>query len=176
VKEFLKLVNIGEVTGKMVTASCAPFALHFCHQRCWSRRIVWTISVLRTETVTNRCYVNKQIMWVYYQQASNFCRPVLTYWLTDWHHQAFNICWLWCFSLCFSIWLTCNAPMASVLLVMGALQIPDMMVMIYDQWLTDCWSCMAFLLRQLFFVAAVVYSGSWDFFYMADVNNFSLVN
>ena len=125
VKEFLKLVNIGEVTGKMVTASCAPFALHFCHQRCWSRRIVWTISVLRTETVTNRCYVNKQIMWVYYQQASNFCRPVLTYWLTDWHHQAFNICWLWCFSLCFSIWLTCNAPMASVLLVMGALQIPD---------------------------------------------------
>jgi len=30
--------------------------------------------------------------------------------------------------------------------------------------------------RQLFFVAAVVYSGSWDFFYMADVNNFLLVN
>jgi len=26
--------------------------------------------------------------------------------------------------------------------------------------------------RQLFFVAAVVYSGSWDFLYMADVNNF----
>jgi len=47
---------------------------------------------------------------------------------------------------------------------MGALQIPDMMVMTYDQWLTDCLSCMVFLLRQLFFVAAVVYSGSWDFF------------
>jgi len=29
--------------------------------------------------------------------------------------------------------------------------------------------------RQLFFVAAVVYSGSWDF-YMADVNNFLLMN
>jgi len=32
------------------------------------------------------------------------------------------------------------------------------------------------LLQQLFFVMAVVYSGSWDFFYMADVNNFLLVN
>jgi len=32
------------------------------------------------------------------------------------------------------------------------------------------------LLRQLFFVAAVVYSGSWNVFYMADVNNFLSVN
>jgi len=32
------------------------------------------------------------------------------------------------------------------------------------------------LTRQLFFVAAAVYSGSWDFFYMADVNTFLLVN
>jgi len=32
------------------------------------------------------------------------------------------------------------------------------------------------LLQQLFFAEAVVYSGSWDFFYMADVSNFLLVN
>ena len=32
-----------------------------------------------------------------------------------------------------------------------------------------------FLLQQLFFVVAVVYSGSW-IFYMADVSNFLLVN
>jgi len=31
------------------------------------------------------------------------------------------------------------------------------------------------LLQQLFFVAAVVYSGLWDF-YMADINNFLFVN
>jgi len=30
--------------------------------------------------------------------------------------------------------------------------------------------------QRLFFAAAVVYSGSWDFFYMADVNTFLLVN
>ena len=32
------------------------------------------------------------------------------------------------------------------------------------------------LLQQLLIVVAVVYSGSLDFFYMADVNNFLLVN
>jgi len=32
------------------------------------------------------------------------------------------------------------------------------------------------LLRQLFFVAVVMYSGPWDFFYVANVNNFLLVN
>jgi len=31
------------------------------------------------------------------------------------------------------------------------------------------------LLQKLFFVVAVVYCGSWDF-YMVDVNNFLLVN
>ena len=61
VKEFLKLVNIWQVTGKMVIISCAPFTLHFCPQRCWSRRISWITCVLQTETVTNRCYINRQI-------------------------------------------------------------------------------------------------------------------
>jgi len=32
------------------------------------------------------------------------------------------------------------------------------------------------LLRQFFFVAAVMYSGSWDFFYIADLNIFLLLN
>jgi len=45
----------------MVIASCAPFALHFCPQIWWSRQISWITWVLRTETVTNRCYVNRQI-------------------------------------------------------------------------------------------------------------------
>jgi len=58
-------------------------------------------------------------MWVCYQQISNCCRPVMTYWLTDWHHQ----------------------------------------------WLTDCWSCMAFCCSIFFFVTAVVHSQSWDFIY-----------
>ena len=35
--------------------------LHFCPQRCWSRQISCITCVLRTETVTNRCYVNRQI-------------------------------------------------------------------------------------------------------------------
>jgi len=36
-----------------------------------------------------------RLIWVYYQQISNCCRPrpLLTYWLTDWHHQWLTDCW-----------------------------------------------------------------------------------
>jgi len=33
-----------------------------------------------------------RLMWVYCQQTSNCCRPVLTYWLTDWRHQWLTDC------------------------------------------------------------------------------------
>jgi len=33
------------------------------------------------------------LTWVYYQQISNCCKPVLTYWLTDWCHQWLTDCW-----------------------------------------------------------------------------------
>ena len=38
-------------------------------------------------------------MWVNYQEISNCCRPVLTYWLTDWRHQWLTDCWL-CMAFC----------------------------------------------------------------------------
>ena len=38
-----------------------PIRIAFCPQRCWSRRISWITCVLQTETVTNRCYINRQI-------------------------------------------------------------------------------------------------------------------
>jgi len=47
--------------------------------------------ILCTEIVTDCCYVNWQISvlaWAYYQQISNYCTPVLTYWPTDWGHQC----------------------------------------------------------------------------------------
>ena len=53
--------TFGKVTGKMVIVLSAQFALHFCHQRCWSRQISWITCVLQTETVTIHCYVNKRI-------------------------------------------------------------------------------------------------------------------
>jgi len=34
-----------------------------------------------------------RLMWVYYQQISNCCRPVLTYWLTHWRRQWLTDCW-----------------------------------------------------------------------------------
>ena len=37
------------------------FALHFCHQRCRTRWISKITCLLRTETVTDCCYANRQI-------------------------------------------------------------------------------------------------------------------
>ena len=53
--------HLAKLQAKWLTVSCAPFALHFCSQRCWSCQINWITCVLQTETITNRCYVNRQI-------------------------------------------------------------------------------------------------------------------
>ena len=34
-----------------------------------------------------------RLMWVNYQDIPNCCRPVLTYWLTDWHRQWLTDYW-----------------------------------------------------------------------------------
>ena len=58
-----RICNIGEhlekLQAKWLIVSYAPFSLHFCHQRCRTRQIRKVTSVLRTETVTNRSYVNR---------------------------------------------------------------------------------------------------------------------
>jgi len=53
--------HLAKIWAKWLLVSHAPFALHFCPQRCWSRQISKITSVLRTEPVTNCCYVNRQI-------------------------------------------------------------------------------------------------------------------
>jgi len=110
-----RIFKIGEhlvkLKAKWLVVACAPFALHFCPQRRWSRQINWITCVLWTETVTNHCYVNRQINMSNYQQVSNCCRPVLTYWPTDWCHQWLTDCWS-CTAFCcdsFSLlWQLCT--------------------------------------------------------------------
>jgi len=103
----------------MAIVSCAPFALHFCPQRCWSRQIRWITCALRTETVTNRCYVNRQI------NVSLLSTNI------ELLYTSFD--------------LLTDRLTPSVI---------DRLLITYG-----------ILLRLLFFVAAVVYSGSWDFLY-----------
>jgi len=110
--------------------------------------IYWITGVLRTETVTNRCYVNRQIDMSYYQQISNYCKPVLFCWPTDWRHQRIR-------GFFINDMRYIN-PRFTYLLYL----LTDRLVIMY-----------CILLRQLFCVVAVMYSGSWDF-YMADVNRF----
>ena len=96
VKEILRLVNIWRWYGQnrwLCHKTYTPFVLHFCPQRCRSRQISWITCVLLTETVIKRCYVIGRLMWVNYQAISNCCRPVLTYWLTDWRRQWLTDCW-----------------------------------------------------------------------------------
>jgi len=49
-------------------------------------------SLYITDKLTSH-YVNRQINVSYYQQISNCCRPVLTYWPIDWRHQWLTDCW-----------------------------------------------------------------------------------
>ena len=53
--------HLAKLQAKWLIVACTPFALHFCHQRCWSHQISWITCVLRMVNVTDRCYVNRQI-------------------------------------------------------------------------------------------------------------------
>jgi len=85
--------HLAKLQAKWLIVSCAPFALHFCHQRCWSRQIGWITCVLRQKLLLIVVTLTGRWMWVYYQQISNCCRPVLTYWPTDWRYQWLTDYW-----------------------------------------------------------------------------------
>jgi len=87
-KEFLKLVNNWQITRKMVIVSRAPFALHFCHQRCWSCQISYITCVLQTETVANHCYVSKQVNVSLL--STNIKLLLDQFLLTDWQTDAIS--------------------------------------------------------------------------------------
>ena len=79
--------HLEKLQAEWLIISCASFALYFCPQRCWPHQISWIACVLRTEAVTNRCYVNRQINVSLLSTNINCRRPDLTYWETDWRHQ-----------------------------------------------------------------------------------------
>jgi len=70
-KKFKNWWTFDEVTGKMVDCFVRPIRTAVLSSKVLSRQISWITCVLRTEAVTNRCYVNKQIkvclLWTKYQ-------------------------------------------------------------------------------------------------------------
>ena len=52
--------HLAKIQAKWLIVSYAPFALDICPQRCRTRWISKITCLLRTETVTDCCYVNKQ--------------------------------------------------------------------------------------------------------------------
>ena len=65
-----------------------PFALDFCPQRCRTRRISKITCVWLTETVTNRCYVNRQINVSCI--INKYQTVVYQFWLNDWQTDAIS--------------------------------------------------------------------------------------
>ena len=72
--------KIGEHLAKL---QAKWWLLHFCPQRCWYRQISWITCVHGQKLLLIVIIIIGRLMWVYYQQMSNCCRPVLTYWQTD---------------------------------------------------------------------------------------------
>jgi len=83
-----RILKIGEhlakLRAKSLTVSYIPCALHFCPQKCRSRQISWKLVYYRQKLLFSVAMSTGRLMWVNYQEISNCCIPVLTYWLTDW--------------------------------------------------------------------------------------------
>ena len=61
-KKFVKIgEHLAKLQAKWLIVSYAPFALDFCSQICRTRWISKITCLLRTETVTDCCYINRQI-------------------------------------------------------------------------------------------------------------------
>jgi len=94
--------------------SYAQFALDFCPQRCRTHQISKITCAWRTETVTDCCYVNRQIDVSLLSQMWNCCRPVSTYWLTDLCHQWLTTdCWS-CAAFCCNIFFVTAVVCTSI--------------------------------------------------------------
>ena len=104
VKKFLTSANIWR---SWLIESWVPFDLHFCPQRCRTRKMSkWQKLLLIVVMLTGR------LIRVYYQQISNCCRPALTYWLTDWCHEKLTDCWS-CTAFCSDIFFFVTAVVFS---------------------------------------------------------------
>ena len=81
-----RILKIGEhlakLRAKSLTVSHTPFALHFCPQKCRSRQISWKLVYYRQKLLFSVAMSTGRLMWVNYQEISNCCIPVLTYWQT----------------------------------------------------------------------------------------------
>ena len=99
--------HLAKLQAKWLIVSYAPFALDFCPQRCRTRQISKITCLLRTETVTDCCCVNRQINVSLL--SSKYRTAIDQFWLTDWQTYAISD-WLTaghvrhfvatCFSLC----------------------------------------------------------------------------
>ena len=70
--------HLAKLHGKMVDCFMRPIRIELLSSKMLISPDKLNNCVLRRETVTNRCYVNRQINVSLLSQISNCCRPVLT--------------------------------------------------------------------------------------------------
>ena len=79
--EFFKIgKNLAKLQAKWFIVTYAPFVIHFWLQRCRTHQISKITCVLRTETVTSCCYVNRQMNKLI---INKYQTAVDQFWLTD---------------------------------------------------------------------------------------------
>ena len=93
VKQFFVIgEHLPKSQAKWLIVSYASLTLDFRPQRCRTRRVSKITCVLRTETVTDCCYVNRQIN-VSLLSTNIKLRKTSFDLLTDWRHQWLAGCW-----------------------------------------------------------------------------------
>ena len=85
---FLKLVTFGEFTPKMVDCVICLIHLRLLSSKTRNSPDKWNNLCIMGQKLFVPMLIDR-LMWVYYQQISNCCRPVLTYWET----YAISDCW-----------------------------------------------------------------------------------
>jgi len=83
VKKIKIREHLAKLQAQWLIVSYAPFALDFCPQRCRTRQISKITRIWREETVTNCCYVHRQINVSLLSTNIKLLQPVDQFRLTD---------------------------------------------------------------------------------------------
>ena len=96
VKEFLRLVNIWRSYGQNRFFECVVYLIRLAllsSKMQISPAKLNNLCIIEKKLLLSVAMLTGRLMWVNYQEISNCCRPVLTYWLTDWRRQWLTDFW-----------------------------------------------------------------------------------
>ena len=140
-EEFLQLVNTWHnYKQKIGWLFYTPFRLGLFPQRCWTCQVNKITSAWchdRQKLLLIAIVLTGRFIWLYYQQISKFCIPVLSQWLTDWRHQRLTDCWL------------CTAFCCDIFSLFQQLCTVVMRFLIWPVWTSLCWGNTIYFIKHI---------------------------